>query len=141
MKLEYITINGLDKATQERMSKDIEASAYKGTKSAYIVQLCNEALAAREAKRGLADPAEFKELTALLRQIQETAADTQAEQGRQGIESAINQDLLIETFRLLVRVAASIGIKTTDIEEGHFDTLPEALGKKRQEAYKAYGNP
>jgi hypothetical protein len=89
---------------------------------------------------GLTDLAEFKNLAALLSQIQETAAENQAEQGRQGIESAISQDLLTETLRLLIRVAGSIGIKIADIEEGHFDTLLEVLGKKRQEVYKAYGN-
>ena len=53
MQFDYITINGLDQATKERILKDIEASGYKGSKSNYIVSLMNDGLDKREGLRGL----------------------------------------------------------------------------------------
>jgi len=53
MNLRYITINGLDPIVEKKMTEDLERTGYSGTKSAYITQLCSEALDARSRKKEL----------------------------------------------------------------------------------------
>ncbi len=60
MQFDYITINGLDQATIERILKDIEASGYKGSKSNYVVPLMNDGLDKREGLRAITSKEEIK---------------------------------------------------------------------------------
>jgi hypothetical protein len=51
MNLDYIIIIGFDANTKTRIEKDLDKSDHTGSKSNYIITLCNEALNASENKQ------------------------------------------------------------------------------------------
>lgn len=138
MQLDYITINGLDEATKERMEADIASSGYRGSKSGYCVLLINEALDYREKLRAITDKAEAEKLFDTIKEEGKAIQAIRDRQCRDGIETEINRDLIAQTYQLLVMIADFWNIDHSEIDKGEMTRLPKNLFDKEGRLLDAY---
>lgn len=139
MKFDYVTVNSMDQATKRRLEEDVRLSGYKGSKSSYIVTLCNEALTAREDRRIAKTGPGTADFAKTLGDIQQRLKAIDGLRGQQDIDGIVDRLLLVETYRLVGKIADSIGVRHDDIEDGRCDALPEHLRLRKEEMEKAYG--
>ncbi len=138
MQLDYITINGLDQETKERIRKDIESSGYKGSKSSYVVSLMNDGLDKREALREISSKDEIQTVKEMLDEQKETLKEILNNQCRKEIDESIYQKLLIRIFWMVSQLSEEKGIYIEDILKGSFDELPADLLFKKERMNQAY---
>lgn len=138
MQFDYITINGLDQATKERILKDIEASGYKGSKSNYVVSLMNDGLDKREGLRAVSSKEEIKNFDERLSSQKETL-DALLEKVCEGkIDERISMKLLIRIYWMIYEIAGKSGAYVDDIINGSMDELPLSLLNEQERMNKAY---
>jgi hypothetical protein len=140
LNFDYVTINSMDQSTKRRMEEDVRLSDYKGSKSNYIITLCNEALTARENKRIAKTEQGTEGFAKTLNEINERLKGIDSLRGQQDIDGMIDRLLVVETYRLVSKIADSIGVKHDDIENGQCDALPTHLRLRKEEMEKAYGD-
>ncbi len=138
MQLDYITINGLDQETKERIRKDIESSGYKGSKSNYVVSLMNDGLDKREALREISSKDEIQTVKKMLDEQKETLKEILNNQCRKEIDESIYQKLLMRIFWMVSQLSEEKGIYIEDIAKGSFDELPADLLFKKERMNQAY---
>ncbi len=138
MQFDYITINGLDQETRERIRKDIESSGYKGSKSNYVVSLMNDGLDKREALREISSKDEIQTVKKMLDEQKETLKEILNNQCRKEIDESIYQKLLIRIFWMVSQLSEEKGIYIEDILKGTFDELPADLLFKKERINQAY---
>ncbi len=138
MQFDYITINGLDQETKERIRKDIESSGYKGSKSSYVVSLMNEGLDKREALREISSKDEIQTVKKMLDEQKETLKEILNNQCRKEIDESIYQKLLVRIFWMVSQLSEEKGIYIEDILKGSFDELPADLLFKKERMNQAY---
>lgn len=138
MQLDYITINGLDEATKERMEADIASSGYKGSKSGYCVLLINQALDQREKLRAITDKAESEKLFDTIKEQGKSIEAVRDAQCQSEISSEVYKDLLAQTYQLLVMIADFWNIDHSEIDKGEMTRLPKNLFDKEGRLLDAY---
>lgn len=138
MQFDYITINGLDQETKERIRKDIESSGYKGSKSNYVVSLMNDGLDKREALREISSKDEIQTMKEILDEQKETLKEILNNQCRREIDESIYQKLLMRIFWMVSQLSEEKGIYIEDIVKGSFDELPADLLFKKERMNQAY---
>jgi hypothetical protein len=138
LQFDYITINGLDQNTKERILKDIESSGYKGSKSNYVVSLMNDGLDKREGLRAISSKEEFKTLDERL-SSQKEILDSLLEKECEGkIDEQILKKLLIRMYWMLYEIAEKSNAYVDDIIHGSMDELPIGLMNEQERMSKAY---
>ncbi len=138
MQFDYITINGLDQATKERILKDIESSGYKGSKSNYVVSLMNDGLDKREGLRAISSKEEFKNLDERL-SSQKEILDSLLEKECEGkIDEQVLKKLLIRMYWMLYEIAEKNNAYVDDIINGSMDELPLGLLNEQERMNNAY---
>ena len=138
MQFDYITINGLDQNTKERISKDIESSGCKGSKSNYVVSLMNDGLDKREGLRAISSKEEIKTLDERL-SSQKEILDSLLEKECEGkIDEQVLKKLLIRMYWMLHEIAEKNNAYVDDIINGSMDELPLGLLNEQERMNKAY---
>ena len=138
MRFDYITINGLDQNTKERILKDIESSGYKGSKSNYVVSLMNDGLDKREGLRAISSKEELKTLDERL-SSQNEILDSILEKECEGkIDEQILKKLLIRMYWMLYEIAEKNNAYVDNIINGSMDELPLGLLNEQERMNKAY---
>lgn len=138
MQFDYITINGLDQATKERILKDIEASGYKGSKSNYVVSLMNDGLDKREGLRAISSKEEIKSFDEKL-SSQKEVLDSLLEKVCEGkVDEQVSKKLLIRIYWMIYEIASKTGAYVDDIVTGSMDELPLGLLSEQERMSKAY---
>ena len=141
MQLDYITINGLDQLTKERMEKDIESSGYKGSKSSYVVSLMNDGLDKREALRAISSKEEIKNLDEKLKEQGEAIEALLKGQCEGRIDEDIQKKLLLRIYWMLYELSNKSNVYVEDIATGSMDELPsDLLFKQRKMKEEYHGN-
>ena len=127
MQLDYITINGLDQLTKERMEKDIESSGYKGSKSSYVVSLMNDGLDKREALRAISSKEEIKNLNEKLKEQGEAIEALLKGRCEGRIDEDIQNKLLLRIYWMVYKLSNKSNVYVDDIATGSMDELPSDL--------------
>lgn len=143
MSLDYITINGLDPAVRAKMEDDLRRTGYSGTKSAYITQLCSEALDARARRSELTTQKDVDSLSAKVDSMQKQLDRIVSAFSKSKAENDVYRMLLCEIYGLGEMI---LGALTNDpkimgyFEKGWYDELPMHLYEKMREVRSEYGN-
>lgn len=143
MDLRYITINGLDPIVEKKMKEDLERIGYSGSKSAYITQLCSEALDARSRKNELASREDVESMARKLDEALERLDSLSSEFVREKAENTVYKELLCETFNavgMLLSLQSGDQDAMAYFEKGWYDGLPTHLYNKLSEVRKSYAN-
>ena len=127
MQLDYITINGLDQLTKERIEKDIESIGYKGSKSSYVVSLMNDGLDKREALRAISSKEEIKNLDEKLKEQGEAIEALLKGQCEGRIDEDIQKKLLLRIYWMVYELSNKSNVYVDDIATGSMDELPSDL--------------
>lgn len=127
MQLDYITINGLDQLTKERIEKDIESIGYKGSKSSYVVSLMNDGLDKREALRAISSKEEIKNLDEKLKEQGEAIEALLKGQCEGRIDEDIQKKLLLRIYWMVYELSNKSNVYVDDIADGSMDELPSDL--------------
>ena len=138
MQLDYITINGLDQLTKERIEKDIKASGYKGSKSFYVVSLMNDGLDKREALRAISSKEEIKNLDEKLKEQGEAIEALLKGQCEGRIDEDIQKKLLLRIYWMLYELSNKSNVYVEDIATGSMDELPSDLFFKQRKMKEEY---
>lgn len=143
MDLRYITINGLDPSVEKKMEEDLKRTGYSGTKSAYVTQLCSEALDARARRSQLTTQKDVDSLSAKMDAMSAKLDALADEFGKEKAESEVYRMLLCECYHALEMLLATQG-GDVDVmrffRKGWYDDLPENLSAKMDEVRKSYAN-
>jgi hypothetical protein len=143
MDLRYITINGLDPTVEKKMMEDLKRTGYSGTKSAYVTQLCSEALDARSRKSELTSK---EDAESMVRKLDEALAKLDylsSEFVREKAENPVYKQLLCETFNavgMLLSLQSGDPDAMSYFEKGWYDGLPTHLSRKLSEVRRSYAN-
>lgn len=138
MQFDYITINGLDQATKERILKDIKASGYKGSKSNYVVSLMNDGLDKRESLRAISSKEEIQNFDERL-SSQKEALDSLLEKVCEGkVDEQVLEKLLIRIYWMIYEIANKTESYVDDIVNGSMDELPLGLLSEQERMNRAY---
>lgn len=141
MQLDYITINGLDQLTKERIEKDIESSGYKGSKSSYVVSLMNDGLDKREALRAISSKEEIKNLDERLKEQGDILQSLLKNQCEGKIDEEIQRKLLLRIYWMVYELSNKSQAYVDDIVDGRMDELPiDLLYKQRKMTEEYHGN-
>ena len=127
MQLDYITINGLDQLTKERIEKDIKSSGYKGSKSSYVVSLMNDGLDKREALRAISSKEEIKNLNEKLKEQGEAIEALLKGRCEGRIDEDIQRKLLLRIYWMVYELSNKSNVYVDDIATGSMDELPSDL--------------
>lgn len=143
MSLDYITINGLDPAVRAKMEDDLRRPGYSGTKSAYITQLCSEALDARTRRSELTTQKDVDSLSAKMDSMQKWLDRIVSELSKSKAENEVYRMLLCEIYGLGEMI---LSLLTNDqkimgyFDKGWYDELPMHLSEKMREVKSEYGD-
>ena len=143
MDLRYITINGLDPIVEKKMTEDLERTSYSGTKSAYITQLCSEALDARARKNELTSKEDAESMARKLDGVLTKLDSLSSEFVREKAENAVYRQLLCETFNavgMLLSLQSGDPDAISYFEKGWYDGLPTHLSRKLSEVRRSYAD-
>ncbi len=143
MDLRYITINGLDPVVEKKMMDDLERTGYSGTKSAYVTQLCSEALDTRARKSELTSKENAESMARKLDEALAKLDSLSSEFVKEKAENAVYKQLLCETFNavgMLLSLQSGDPDAMSYFEKGWYDGLPTHLSRKLSEVRKSYAN-
>lgn len=143
MDLRYITINGLDPIVEKKMMEDLERTGYSGSKSAYVTQLCSEALDVRARKSELTSKNDAESMAGKLDEALAKLDSLSSEFVREKAENTIYKQLLCETFNavgMLLSLESGDSNAMSYFEKGWYDSLPTNLSRKLSEVRKSYAN-